>query len=258
MNESLDSFYDPFTSHTSRSLGGGNQPYANRCNQRNQWEQYHGQQGQQRNQWDQQQGQAWEQGQQRNQWDQQQGQPWEQGQQRNQWVQQQGQHFKERQGEQRNQWEQQQGQQSGKWGQQLGQQRDQLHGQRLNDKLITPAVNVLNKDNQIIVEVELPGVSYDNVNITLNNNLLVIQGVKQRRTGSQPDESYEIHEAHLGTFHRTLRLPNTVNVDNIIADIQDGLLQVIIKQQRQQKKKQGQRRQQGTAQDSEGISIPIQ
>ena len=53
----------------------------------------------------------------------------------------------------------------------------------------SPKINILENEKEIGIEVELPGVKKENINITLEDNILTIKGVKK---GSEPDGKNQI------------------------------------------------------------------
>lgn len=70
------------------------------------------------------------------------------------------------------------------------------------------------------VEVELPGVSQENVDVTVHERQLVIRYQRPAPEGRQ----FLFNERPFGQFERRVALPDTVNVDSIEAELRDGVL----------------------------------
>ncbi len=85
----------------------------------------------------------------------------------------------------------------------------------------TPATDVWETDDQFIVEAVLPGVSPENVDIRLANNVLTIQGEIQP---VDQEGHFHLRERQYGKFCRSLQLPVPVNSDQIEANYYNGVL----------------------------------
>jgi HSP20 family protein len=89
----------------------------------------------------------------------------------------------------------------------------------------TPAIDIAEYEREYQVRVELPGVSRDNVRITMQGNILTIRGEKK-----QPEDLKDVNlhrsERWFGTFQRSFTLPTTVRSDRIEASYQDGILTI--------------------------------
>ena len=79
----------------------------------------------------------------------------------------------------------------------------------------------------IQISMELPGVEPDDVRLSLENNILTIQGEK-RHQSDQKNERVHRFERTYGTFERTFVLPSTVDPDKIDAGYENGVLRVTI------------------------------
>ncbi len=83
-----------------------------------------------------------------------------------------------------------------------------------------------NKD-QVVIEAELPGMKPEDVNISIENNVLTIQGERKFEKKEESDNYHRI-ERRYGSFTRSFTLPPTVNPDDIKAEFDNGLLRVTI------------------------------
>lgn len=92
-----------------------------------------------------------------------------------------------------------------------------------------PRVDFLEQDNQYVVEVEAPGINKDDITISLEEGQLLISGTKnsQREVKNENDHYYR-RESYTGTFSRVIRLPQSVDEDNISASMQNGVLVITL------------------------------
>jgi HSP20 family protein len=91
-----------------------------------------------------------------------------------------------------------------------------------------PAIDVIQRDDDLVVRAELPGVTPDEVDITIQNNVLTISGrISEER--EEERKGYLVRERRTGMFRRSLQLPQEVDEDDINARFEDGVLEVVIK-----------------------------
>ncbi|HEU4495162.1 MAG TPA: Hsp20/alpha crystallin family protein [Rubrobacteraceae bacterium] len=88
-----------------------------------------------------------------------------------------------------------------------------------------PALDVLQEDGDIVVRAELPGVKLEDVDITFQNGVLTISGVRQAEEEKE-GSGYYIRERRYGSFRRSMSLPEGTDESNISARFQDGVLEV--------------------------------
>jgi len=91
----------------------------------------------------------------------------------------------------------------------------------------TPAIDVLQRDGDMVVRAELPGVEPDDVDIMVQNNVLTISG-RITEAREEEREGYLIRERRAGFFRRSLQLPQGVDESNITARFDNGVLEVVI------------------------------
>lgn len=103
--------------------------------------------------------------------------------------------------------------------------------------LWTPAVDIAEQENDYVVKIELPGISKDDVKITLESNILTIRGEKKREQDLK-EENYHRVERSYGAFQRSFTLPTTVRSDKIDASYKDGILTVLLPKAEEAKPKQ--------------------
>ncbi len=90
-----------------------------------------------------------------------------------------------------------------------------------------PSVDVHENDTEITLRAELPGMSQDDVELTLDKGRLTIQGEK-RLEREDTDGDYRRIESSYGSFYRSFPLPESVDQDAIDARFENGVLYVTL------------------------------
>ncbi len=91
----------------------------------------------------------------------------------------------------------------------------------------SPAVEVTERDGQLHVHAELPGLKPENVKVEITNDALVISGEKKSEHEHYIGRAYR-SERHYGEFYREIALPEGVNADQAKAQFQDGVLEITV------------------------------
>jgi HSP20 family protein len=86
-------------------------------------------------------------------------------------------------------------------------------------------MDVVEKDDKILVQLELPGLQKDDIKITLNRNVLTVEGEKGDELREE-NENYRIWERKFGKFRRSLTVPDDVMTDQITAKEEQGVLKI--------------------------------
>ncbi|AXT58519.1 Hsp20/alpha crystallin family protein [Aquimarina sp. MMG015] len=89
----------------------------------------------------------------------------------------------------------------------------------------TPAVNVKESDNDFIIELAAPGLVKEDFNIELDNDVLTISSETKNEAKEEKD-NYTRKEFSYQTFKRSFNLPDTVNIADILASYDNGVLLV--------------------------------
>lgn len=92
----------------------------------------------------------------------------------------------------------------------------------------TPAVDIKENDQEIRLEVELPGLRPENVEVMAENGVLTIRGEKRSERKEGEDNRYQVVERTYGTFLRTFQLPQGVDEEQIKAEFENGVLSLSI------------------------------
>ena len=90
----------------------------------------------------------------------------------------------------------------------------------------TPAVDIFEGENRdLVLRAELPGMSREDIEVTVENSTLILKGEKKFDTQVK-EENYRRIERAYGTFHRSFTLPTTVDTSKVAADYKNGVLTV--------------------------------
>ena len=91
---------------------------------------------------------------------------------------------------------------------------------------LSPPVDIREDAREIAIEVELPGIKPEDVEVTAENGVLTIRGEKRSTSTENTEGRYHIVERSYGTFARSFQLPTGVDEKGIAAEFNDGLLVV--------------------------------
>ncbi|MFH1866530.1 MAG: Hsp20/alpha crystallin family protein [Patescibacteria group bacterium] len=99
-----------------------------------------------------------------------------------------------------------------------------------------PALDVYQTKDDVVVEAPLAGIDPDNVNISIENDVLTLEGKSEKK--SEVDEkNYYRKEVRFGSFHRSVALPAAVNGDKAKATYEKGVLKIVIPKEERAKPK---------------------
>ena len=86
-------------------------------------------------------------------------------------------------------------------------------------------LDMIEKENEFIVKADLAGIDPEDVEVTTTHNSLTIKGESRaEKEESEKEGRYHLRERRYGAFVRTLTLPDSVDVDQIKAESQNGVL----------------------------------
>ena len=100
-----------------------------------------------------------------------------------------------------------------------------------------PAVDVAETKNEIVVNVEIPGMDPKEFDISLREGTLTIKGEKKQERVEE-EENYHLVERRYGTFTRSILLSQEVESDKISASYKNGVLTVTLPKSEGAKKKE--------------------
>ncbi|MHB8790135.1 MAG: Hsp20/alpha crystallin family protein [Desulfobulbaceae bacterium] len=102
-----------------------------------------------------------------------------------------------------------------------------LRGEYPRLEELSPSVDIFEEGNDLVLKAELPGMTKDDVKITLSENMITLSGEKKHEEKVEKKE-YQWSECSYGSFTRSFRLPDNVKGDEAKAEFHDGVLKVRI------------------------------
>ena len=90
-----------------------------------------------------------------------------------------------------------------------------------------PAIDIYQDKNNIYLEVSIVGVNPENIEISIDENVLTIQGKAEEKKEIK-QENYLRKEIRKGSFRRVIKLPIEVKGDKAVAETSSGLLKITI------------------------------
>ncbi|WP_340106045.1 Hsp20/alpha crystallin family protein [Rhodohalobacter sp. 8-1] len=101
----------------------------------------------------------------------------------------------------------------------------------------TPDINISETEDKLSIDVDIPGMKKEDIQIGIENGALTISG--ERKNKSEEDgRTFHRVETHYGTFERSFQLPENVDEDSIEATYSDGVLHIDINKKEEKLKKQ--------------------
>jgi HSP20 family protein len=92
----------------------------------------------------------------------------------------------------------------------------------------TPYVDVAEREGQLTISVELPGVSLDDVSVALCSNVLIVRGLKREAEIAAQGVCYHCVERDYGKFYREIGLPWVADVGSTRAVLRHGILRITL------------------------------
>ena len=91
----------------------------------------------------------------------------------------------------------------------------------------TPHVDTSETEQNYEIEVSLPGLKKDDIQVDFHDGRLTITG-ERRFTDEKKSKKYHLIESQYGSFTRSFYLPDTINAEGIEADYDDGVLKITV------------------------------
>ena len=88
-----------------------------------------------------------------------------------------------------------------------------------------PDMEVFQKDNELTIKADLPGLKKDEVSVNVTDDAVIIQGERKREHEEERDGFYRTERSY-GSFHRVIPLPDGVMGDQAKATFRDGVLEI--------------------------------
>ena len=91
----------------------------------------------------------------------------------------------------------------------------------------SPNLDVIDRDNEILVRAEIPGIEKKDLNISLTGNLLTIKG---QSTSEVKEEKGDYHKREISSFSfsRSVVLPGAVDTSRTTASLKSGILEITL------------------------------
>ena len=107
---------------------------------------------------------------------------------------------------------------------------------KIFSKDIVPLIDVYEKDNRVIVKAELAGMKPEEVDISVDGNLLTISGEKKQENEVKEKDYYRLERSY-GSFQRAVELPTGIKADQAKASYKNGILQIELPKSEDSRKK---------------------
>jgi HSP20 family protein len=92
---------------------------------------------------------------------------------------------------------------------------------------VYPALNIYEHGDRLIVTAELPGVTTQDLELSVEGETLTIQGKRDSRQ-SDPSISYHRREIESGSFSRAIALPVKIDSERVTAKLNNGILTITL------------------------------
>ncbi len=109
--------------------------------------------------------------------------------------------------------------------------------QPLTETNFLPPVDISEDEHNIVLHAEIPGVKPDDLNVTLENNVLTITGNRKFEEEKKKENFHRI-ERRYGRFTRSFTLPAIMDAENVNAVFENGILSVTLPRKAEFKPKQ--------------------
>jgi HSP20 family protein len=97
-----------------------------------------------------------------------------------------------------------------------------------------PVTDVSETPEALTLCLEVPGLSRDQLKLSVENNMLTVRGEKTQETSSE-DETFHRTERSFGAFERSFALPPYVDTEDVKASLEDGVLVIMLPRREESK-----------------------
>jgi HSP20 family protein len=91
-----------------------------------------------------------------------------------------------------------------------------------------PPIDVYETDDRYVITAEVPGITREEIDLSLQDNRLTIRGMRSGTPESDTRHYHQVERGH-GSFLRTFRFADAVDQEGIAADLRDGVLTVVLR-----------------------------
>jgi HSP20 family protein len=93
--------------------------------------------------------------------------------------------------------------------------------------MATPAIDMYQTDNEVVVKASIPGIKAEEVQINVTGDILTLRG-EVKHEEDRTDRAWHIREHRFGSFERSVGLPTTVKSDKAEAVFENGILTITL------------------------------
>lgn len=97
----------------------------------------------------------------------------------------------------------------------------------VQESMWAPVVDIVEKNGNIEVKAELPGMSKEDIKVTVKDNVLSLSGERKQEIETKEKTFHRI-ERFYGSFCRNIQLPERVKADKVKATYKDGVLNIVL------------------------------
>jgi HSP20 family protein len=101
---------------------------------------------------------------------------------------------------------------------------------------ISPSVDIYEEGNELVLKADLPGITKDEVEINVTDNVLTLTGEKKREEKVERENYFRYERSH-GSFCRRFHLPDGIDTEKIKAHYKEGVLEVRLPKTEEAKQK---------------------
>lgn len=86
------------------------------------------------------------------------------------------------------------------------------------------AVDAFQSEDEIVIQSTIAGVNPEDLDISIQNDMVTIRGERKKRREEIPEENYFYQECYWGPFSRSIILPEEIKTDESKAELKNGIL----------------------------------
>jgi HSP20 family protein len=106
-----------------------------------------------------------------------------------------------------------------------------------NDASFSPNINISETDNKLSIDVDIPGMNKEDINVNLENGTLTISGERKNKSEEEGRTFHRV-ETRYGSFKRSFQLPDNVDEESVEASYENGILTIDIDKKEEKVRKQ--------------------
>ncbi|MDH7481827.1 MAG: Hsp20/alpha crystallin family protein [Armatimonadota bacterium] len=105
------------------------------------------------------------------------------------------------------------------------------------EEVISPAIDMFERDNNIVIKAELPGLKREDVEVTATEDSISLKG-EFKREEEVKEEGYYRRERRAGRFYRSIPMPVAIKPEEVKAMFKNGVLEVVAPKAEEAKEKE--------------------